>query len=158
MSKLSNQMHQVPQEMVSVALSKRWLYLSSHFPESSRCRWAVLVGYFLDHQGYITQFKGVLQCNGDFIVISVKVWSLLLVFKWCMWGKKKKVFTQCQILLFLLKQLYLLLLKQFMLPFAFCHYTGCQPSRHWLASVIIHKKMYFPLVSCKLICLRFVYY
>lgn len=81
--------HQVPQKMVLVTLSERWLYLSSHFPGSSSCKWAVLVSCFPCHYSYITQFKDILQCNGGFVAISVKVWSLLLVFKLCMWGEKK---------------------------------------------------------------------
>lgn len=105
------------------------------------CTWTVLVSCF-SYQDYITQFKDILQCNGGFVVISVK---LLLVFNLCMWRGKKRLLTQFQVLVFLLKQLYLLLLKQFMQPFAFCCYTSCQPPGHWLASLIIHKKIYFPL-------------
>lgn len=77
--------HQVPQKMVSVALYERWL--SSHFAGS--CKWAVVGNCLPCHQDYITQFKDILQFHSGFVVISVKLWSLLLVFKLCMWRGEK---------------------------------------------------------------------
>lgn len=82
--------HQVPEKMILVTLCERCLYLSSHLPGSSTCKWAVLVNCFPYHWDYITYFRDILQCTGGFFVISVKLWSLLAVFKLCMWKKKKK--------------------------------------------------------------------
>lgn len=81
------------------------------------------------------------------VVLLLSVWNCGICF-WslsCVCGKKKVCLHSSRFLVFLLEQMYLVLLKQLVLPFVFCHYTGCQPPGHWLASLIIHKKIYLPL-------------
>lgn len=106
-----------------------------------------------------------MSCSGELLSISSRLHHLVQryssVWWWscfyqcetvefasglCVCGEKKKVCVHSsRFLVFLLEQMYLVLLKQLVLPFVFCHYNGCQPPGHWLPSLIILKKISFPL-------------